>query len=124
MGLQAAVLAGVEAARQALGDLLIKTEFKRRVKNAYVPGQPVSYTETTYTIDGAVVQWDYKELQGSVVESSDLKFIAFKFDTYPAINDTVEIDGIVYRVYQPNPIMAGNVIAITIIHLKPLAATP
>lgn len=119
MGLQQSVLQGVEAARTALGDLLITVPFTRRVKNAYVPGQPVGYTETVYQVDGAITQYDLKELKESVIESTDVKFIILKFEQMPIANDVCTINGINYRVMHSNPIMAGSVVAITITQLRP-----
>ena len=121
--LQATVLKGVQTAKKALGDLAINCILKSRTPAAYVPGQPVSYNESSKTVKGVVTKYRKDEIDGTMIQSHDVLIILFLNDDLsgiPKLNDTVTANGVVYRVMSNNPMFAGSEIAFNMIQGRPV----
>jgi hypothetical protein len=62
-----------------------KTELTYVVKNdSYVPGSGVTESDTEYTIDGYLIEYESEEIDGASVLSTDRRFLMLVQD-YPLI---------------------------------------
>lgn len=121
MGLRALTLSAVAKLKTALGDLAVDMTLKTRVQNAYVPGQSVTYAEVNLTVKGVITKFRDEEVDGTMVQKTDLLLILFPPSTgaIPKPNDIVVHGANTYRVISNNPMYAGSEIAFNLVQGRP-----
>ena len=72
-------------------------------------GVEVEVPEVKMDINGLVIAYKLSEIDGSVIQSGDLRLIVTP-EKEIRIGDHIEVDGIRYRVEEPNPIKPADVL--------------
>lgn len=99
----------INTARTLLSSKGESISFTRVTEGAYNPATSAvaSGTTTNYTADGLPTQFSKNEIDGDLIQSSDIRLILEKPSTEtPAIGDTCVINSITYRVQDVTPIRA------------------
>jgi hypothetical protein len=120
--LKAKILAAVEAARLAVGDLLFETVLVERGAAVHVPGSAPTYPETLTTVSVYEMAFDSKEIDGERVLASDRKWLVFPVSSgnVPKPNDIFRSGAKEYRVVDNDKTMAGDVVALSTCQVRVL----
>ena len=126
MGLQALTLSAVTKLKAALGDLAVNMTLRTRVQQAYVPGQPVSYSNVDIAAKGVITRFRDDEVDGTMILKTDLLVILFPPESpnalvIPKQNDVLIQGSNRYRVVNNNPMYAGDKVAFNLLHVRPPA---
>lgn len=93
--------------------------FSRVTESAYDPGTGARQTNTsTFTGYGVALNYKKSEIDGQVVQMSDIKFIMEATTTAPIIGDTTTIDGSVYRIMSVKPTSPAGTVVIYQVQLR------
>lgn len=72
-------------------------------------GVEVEVPEVKMDINGLVIAYKLSEIDGSLIQSGDIQLIVTP-EKEIRIGDHIEVDGISYRVQEPNPIKPADVL--------------
>ncbi len=120
--MKALTLAAVEKMKLAMQDLLVDLSLKTRVQNAYVPGSPVTYTDTTATVKGVISKYRHDEIDGTLIKYSDILLLVFPttVSVIPKQNDVVVLPDLrECRVINSDPTYVGSDIAFSMVQARP-----
>lgn len=119
--LKSIVLSAVEALREAVADLKVPATLTRRTANPYVPGAAPTFTEASHRVEVVYQRYAEREIDHDRIKASDYKAILFRDQTSPppAVNDLVVIDSNSFRVINPQHVMVGDAVAVTVAQLRP-----
>lgn len=118
--LKSNVLGAINAARDALEDLISDVTVVKRSPTSHVPGVAAGFTETSVSMKLVVVDYEEKEIDGQRILAFDKKAVLFPSDGPIAVNDKViDSDGTVYRVLTNKSTLVGGEVAINTLHLRP-----
>lgn len=121
MGLKATTISAIEKLKIALGDLAIEVTLKKRVQDAYVPGSPVTYAETSSIQKGVITKYKFSEIDGTMIRIEDIMIIMFpEKSTIPEQNDVVLVGSKEYRVIGNDPTFVGSEIALNTVQARPV----
>lgn len=117
----AMTLKAIKQLKKALGDLAVDMTLKTRVQNEYVPGQPVTYTDTDATVKGVITKFRREEIDGTMVQAIDSLIIVFPTEgsVIPKQNDQVILDAFQFRVVRCDPVYVGSEIAFCTVQARP-----
>lgn len=116
------VLAAVENARVALGDLVFQATLVKRGAAVHVPGQTPTYPETLTSVSAYETVFESKEIDGERVLASDHKWLVFPVPSgvVPNPNDVMRVGSREYRVVNNERTMAGDTVALSICQMRVL----
>lgn len=118
MSLKEVIIDAVATAKQQLGDLIIDVVL-RRVQSQYDPSVSKTVTtELTSTIQMAILKFEFKEIDGSLVKSDDMKGLIFNVDQDIKITDKVSFQNIEYDVIKLTPTYAGDTLVLIEVQLR------
>lgn len=120
--MKALTLAAVEKMKTAMQDLLVDLTFKARVQDAYVPGAPVTHTETSTTVKGVISKYRHDEVDGTLIQYSDILLLVFpnSASAIPKQNDVVVLPDLrECRVINSDPTYVGSDIAFSMVQARP-----
>lgn len=120
--MQARILAAVDAAVNAIGDLAIPAIHTARVQVPFTPGSSVTYQVTNYKVRVVLGAYTEKEIEQDRDLASDVKIMVFDEKVPPQPNDTLTVNGVQYRVMRRNPTHAGSEVAFSTVQARPLGA--
>lgn len=103
----------------ALGDLMPKGQLVTRVASAYVPGESVTYTESSLAVDVIIDRFDAKEIDGTIVQVADVQLYLLNCSNVPDTNDLVRVAGQSYRIIRILPTFAGSTPVMYLLHGRP-----
>lgn len=111
----------VKAMKVAIGDLAIDVTLKKRTQGDYVPGQSVSYAETSVKSKGVITKYRRSEIDGVMVQARDVIIIMFPPDSkvIPETNDIVSDGTNDFRVIRNDPMFLGSEIAFNVLQVRP-----
>lgn len=115
------VLAAVQSSAALLkanGLTATATLLSRTNPSVYTPGQAVTQTETSHSVDAVVTSYDEKEIDGDRVQATDVKVILVAPPVTPKVNDVMVVDGVRRRVVMPKLIMIGSQLAAAELQLR------
>ena len=115
------VLAAVQSSAALLkahGLTATATLLSRTNPSVYTPGQTVTQTETSHSVDAVVTSYDEKEIDGDRVQATDVKVILVAPPVTPKVNDVMVVDGVRRRVVMPKLIMIGSQLAAAELQLR------
>lgn len=86
--------------------------FSRETGGAFDPtlGEESGATTTTWTGNGAAFNFNRSEIDGVMVQASDLRLLLEAVSTAPAIGDQVTVDSVAYHVISVTPASPGGVV--------------
>lgn len=87
--------------------------FSRKVSSGFDPvlGNNTTNT-TTFTGYGAAFDYNQSELDGSIVQNGDIRFLMESTTSAPELGDTATINSVIYRVMNVKPLSpAGTVVS-------------
>jgi hypothetical protein len=114
-----AIVSGVATLKKSLGDLLVVTTMEKAGAKVYntATGKATD-TPTILSIEMAVTEFKFDEIDGTNVRSDDLKGYIFDTDKDIGLDDRVVYNGISYKICNPKPIMAGTTLVVTEVQLR------
>lgn len=112
------IVNGVIAAKEALGDLVVKL-ILTKFSSTYVPGTSKT-TNTTDPVEIEAVVYSYTsdEIDGTNILARDLKAIVFTVDEAIDQKDTITFDGIVYKICSIKEHKAGSTLVVLEVQLR------
>lgn len=125
--LKSQILAAVQQAKNALQDLVVSAVHVARVSSEYVPGQTVSFTETSTSVSVVFTKFETREIDEDRIQSSDWRGLVFPEDGLPDFNtnDVIRIAAGLpnliagnYRILKDDKILVGDTVALHQLHLR------
>jgi hypothetical protein len=106
-------------AKRLLTDKGQNVTFSREVSSAFDPvtGQN-QIAATTFTGNGAAFNYNKSEVDGTIVQNGDIRFLVEATATEPANDDTVTIDNIIYTVMSIKPTSPAGTVVIYELQLR------
>lgn len=119
MALSSKLLAAVQATKARLGDLVIGVTLVQKASPTYnVTSARKSHTSNRFVLDAVLDKFNFKEIDGSIVQASDVKLLVFVTDMIPQIQDRIIIGEIEYNVIGKEPVQAGGQVLVHILQLR------
>jgi len=75
-------------------------------------------SSSTFTAYGAAFDYNKNEIDGTLVQRGDVRFLMEASATEPVLGDTVPVNGITYRVMNVKPTSPGGVVVIYELQLR------
>ena len=119
MSLAQQIQQAIKGLPTALGDLLPSGQLVTRTATTHVPGEAVTYTESTVSVNILIEQFDSREIDGAIVQVSDVKLYLLNCSRTPDSNDLVRLSGQAYRIIRTLPTYAGLTAVLYLIHGRP-----
>jgi hypothetical protein len=113
------IVKAVESLKKALGDIVVNTILEKAGTKVYdtATGKATD-TTTSPTIDIAITQFDFKEIDGTNVRSDDLKGVVFDTDKDIDTDDRIQYNTVSYKIINSKPIYAGATLVATEVQLR------
>lgn len=94
--------------------------FTRTIEGAFDPATGKDSTATTSTFGAFGIRDAFRssEIDGTNIVNTDVRLFIKVPATVPAIDDTVTLDGVVYRVMNVTPVSPNNTIVLYDIQLR------
>ncbi len=120
MNLQATVLAAIETAKQAAGDLLITCSHRQKTGATYTNGHNTPTYATGVDVEGLFDKFSEFEMDGVQVKVTDTKLVLFvnPDSVIPTMGDLINANSIEYQVIKPYPVYAGDKLALCTVHVR------
>ena len=118
MSLVQTIIAAVALAKSQLDDLIIDTTL-RRVSSVYdsTTSKTVE-TEITVSISIAIIKFEFKEIDGALVQEGDLKGVVFDVTQSIDLTDRIAFKGVEYQIMKLVPIYAGDTLVLIEVQLR------
>lgn len=119
MSLTQQIQQAIKGLPAALGDLMPKGQLVTRVASTYAPGAAVTYTESSVSTDVIIDRFDVKEIDGTIVQATDVQLYLLNCSKEPDTNDTVRVVNQTYRIIRVMPTFAGSTPVMYLLHGRP-----
>lgn len=118
MSLVKLITDAVNQARVQLGDLIVATQL-RRVAGTYDKStSKVIQTEKISTVNIAIIKFEFKEIDGTLVRTDDLKGLIFDTDQDVQDSDKLMFNGVEYEIIKTTPTYAGSTLVLLEVQLR------
>ena len=107
-------------ASRLLKDKGASVTFTRTVTGSFDPVTGVETPGTPVTIKGSGAAFDYKhtEIDGTIIQRGDIRFLFEPTTIEVAIGDTVPVDSVTYRAMDANPLKPAGTTVLQVIQLR------
>lgn len=119
--LNADILSAVQQSAKVLRDGGLTATAQLLIRDnptTYTPGQSITQTETSHTVDAVITSYAEKEIDGDRIQATDLKAILVAPAVTPNVNDILVVNGVRRRIVRPNLIMVGDTVAAAELQLR------
>lgn len=118
MKLSQTVMKAVESAKIALSDAVVPVDLIKYAKSYNSQTGKNDQVEQRSTINLAITQFEFKEIDGTNIRSDDLKGFIFEVDQDISTECFVEYNETKYRVMSVRETRVGNVVVIVEVQLR------